>query len=137
MSISYQTIILLLLHLKQTGVFKRNLYLTCARRRRLFGAGGRNVRSRFLAEIPADLVDRQVSNQTATGWTLGGSAANVAAPLEPRPALELSVGDDVVHASFGEGVVTDSEPGIVVVRFASDGAERKLMADYAPLRKAS
>jgi len=35
-------------------------------------------------------------------------------------------------------VVTSVEPGsVVVVRFASDGSERKLMADYAPLRKAS
>jgi DNA helicase-2/ATP-dependent DNA helicase PcrA len=50
--------------------------------------------------------------------------------------VELGVGDDVVHASFGEGVVTAVEPGsIVAVRFAADGAERKLMADYAPLRK--
>ena len=46
------------------------------------------------------------------------------------------VGDDVVHAAFGDGVVTGVEPGgIVVVRFASDGRERKLMADYAPIRK--
>ena len=29
-----------------------------------------------------------------------------------------------------------TEPGgIVVVRFADDGKERKLMADYAPIRK--
>ena len=46
------------------------------------------------------------------------------------------LGDDVVHAAFGEGVVTGLEPGgIVVVRFAGDGSERKLMADYAPIRK--
>ena len=46
------------------------------------------------------------------------------------------MGDDVVHAAFGEGVVTGSEPGgIVVVRFANDGSERKLMADYAPIRR--
>jgi DNA helicase-2/ATP-dependent DNA helicase PcrA len=46
------------------------------------------------------------------------------------------LGDDVVHASLGEGVVTGSEPGgIVVVRFAGDGRERKLMADYAPLKR--
>jgi DNA helicase-2/ATP-dependent DNA helicase PcrA len=32
--------------------------------------------------------------------------------------------------------VIGSEPGgLVVVRFASDGSERKLMADYAPLKK--
>ena len=41
-----------------------------------------------------------------------------------------------MHAAFGEGVVTGAEPGgIVVVRFASDGSERKLMADYAPIRR--
>jgi DNA helicase-2/ATP-dependent DNA helicase PcrA len=33
-------------------------------------------------------------------------------------------------------VVTSVEPGgVVVVRFAGDGSERKLMADYAPIRK--
>jgi DNA helicase II / ATP-dependent DNA helicase PcrA len=32
--------------------------------------------------------------------------------------------------------VTCREPGgLVVVRFAADGSERKLMADYAPLKK--
>jgi ATP-dependent DNA helicase UvrD/PcrA len=48
----------------------------------------------------------------------------------------LRLGDDVVHAAFGEGVVTGVEPGgIVVVRFAGDGSERKLMAEYAPISK--
>jgi DNA helicase-2/ATP-dependent DNA helicase PcrA len=46
------------------------------------------------------------------------------------------VGDDVLHASFGEGVVIGTgRGGIVVVRFAEDGSERQLMADYAPLRR--
>ncbi len=46
------------------------------------------------------------------------------------------MGDDVIHAAFGEGVVTGMEPGgIVVVRFAGDGSERKLMADFAPIRR--
>ena len=45
-------------------------------------------------------------------------------------------GDDVVHAQLGDGVVIGTEPGgIVVVRFAQDGRERKLMADYAPIRR--
>ena len=46
------------------------------------------------------------------------------------------MGDDVIHAAFGEGVVVGLEAGgIVVVRFASDGSERKLMAEYAPIQK--
>ncbi|MCW2966477.1 MAG: family ATPase, partial [Solirubrobacteraceae bacterium] len=46
------------------------------------------------------------------------------------------LGEDVGHPAFGEGVVTAVEPGgIVVIRFAKDGSERKLMAEYAPLTK--
>ena len=43
----------------------------------------------------------------------------------------------MLHAKFGEGVVTGKEPGgIVVVRFPAEG-EKKLMEDYAPLKKVS
>ena len=46
------------------------------------------------------------------------------------------LGEDVVHAAFGEGVVTGVEPdGVIVVRFAGDGSERKLMAEYAPVSR--
>jgi DNA helicase-2/ATP-dependent DNA helicase PcrA len=46
------------------------------------------------------------------------------------------VGEDVVHAKFGDGVVTGLEPGgLVIVRFAGDVGEKKLMADYAPLKR--
>ena len=42
----------------------------------------------------------------------------------------------MIHAAFGEGVIVGVEPGgIVVVRFSADGSERKLMAEYAPIRK--
>jgi len=41
-----------------------------------------------------------------------------------------------VHAAFGDGVVTGVEPGgIVVIRFAKDRSERKLVADMAPITK--
>ena len=40
------------------------------------------------------------------------------------------------HASLGEGIVTAIEPGgVVTVRFAEDGTERRLMIEYAPLEK--
>jgi DNA helicase-2/ATP-dependent DNA helicase PcrA len=48
----------------------------------------------------------------------------------------LATGDSVRHTSLGEGVVTRVEAGgVVTVRFASDGSERRLMLDYAPLEK--
>jgi DNA helicase-2/ATP-dependent DNA helicase PcrA len=119
---------------------RERLYLTCARQRRIFGGQGYALPSRFLSELPDDLVERYAT-APKTGWmgaSLGAGSGPAAPPRkEPRaPVAELGVGDDVVHASFGEGVVTAVEPGsVVVVRFAGEGAERKLMADYAPLRK--
>ena len=122
----------------------RELYLTYARTRALYGGREWNVPSRFLDEIPAELDRRQ---ERAVGRTRGpprrGAAAAPAAAAPAHrgasrsPAPRFAVGDDVVHAKFGEGVVIGVEPGgLVVVRFAADGSERKLMADYAPLKKA-
>jgi DNA helicase-2/ATP-dependent DNA helicase PcrA len=116
---------------------KRELYLTYARTRALFGNRDWNLRSRFVDEIPIDLTDREEQGPTgrdgASTWS-GGAAA---AAVEPTgPGAIFALGDDVTHAQFGEGVVVGVEPGgLVVVRFASDASERKLMADYAPLKK--
>jgi DNA helicase-2/ATP-dependent DNA helicase PcrA len=112
---------------------RRRLYMTWARERRLFGGRReRGIPSRFLDEVPAELTERHSSAPTTWSPALQTGPA----PRDPGPALELQTGDDVIHASFGEGVVTGMEPGgVIVVRFAGDGAERKLMADYAPIRK--
>ncbi len=113
---------------------RKRLYLTWTRERRLFGRAERNLPSRFIDEIPAELTERQGTVPAAGATTWGDPGA--AQPVDPGPALEMQTGDDVVHASFGDGVVTGVEPGgVVVVRFSGDGSERKLMADYAPIRK--
>jgi DNA helicase-2/ATP-dependent DNA helicase PcrA len=116
---------------------RRRLYMTWARERRLFGLAERNLPSRFTDELPAELTERHssaVGHAGGLGWE--SSPSDAAGPIDAAPTLELQTGDDVVHASFGDGVVTAVEPGgIVVVRFAGDGVERKLMADYAPIRR--
>jgi DNA helicase-2/ATP-dependent DNA helicase PcrA len=127
---------------------RKRLWMTFARRRSLHGSAAWNLPSRFLGELPESLVEREVATTTQTGWSPGGAREAVlggsrgsgfSAPERPRPSpppTPYTVGDDVVHASFGEGVVTAVEAdAVVVVRFAADGAERKLMADYAPLKK--
>jgi superfamily I DNA/RNA helicase len=115
---------------------KRELYLTYARTRALFGSRDWNMRSRFVDEVPIVLTDREPDAPTgpAAASTWGGGAPGAPEPRTPGAAFAL--GEDVVHANFGEGVVVGIEPGgLVVVRFAGDGSERKLMADYAPLKK--
>ncbi len=116
---------------------ERRLYMTWARERRLFGRSERNLPSRFIDELPPELTERHGGPpQGLTSWGSTIDSTTPAEPIDPGPALEMQTGDDVVHASFGDGVVTAVEPGgVVVVRFAEDGTERKLMADYAPIRK--
>jgi DNA helicase II / ATP-dependent DNA helicase PcrA len=117
---------------------RRRLYMTWARERRLFGRAERNLPSRFIDELPVELTERHATASSTVGGMTWSPApgADPAQPVDPGPALAMQTGDDVVHASFGDGVVTAVEPGgVVVVRFSGDGTERKLMADYAPIRK--
>ncbi|HEX7278125.1 MAG TPA: UvrD-helicase domain-containing protein [Solirubrobacterales bacterium] len=118
---------------------RKRLYMTWARERQLFGRSERNLPSRFVDELPVELTERHSTAARSLGTSWGASVAGEVEPVQPvdpGPALELQTGDDVIHASFGDGVVTAVEPGgVIVVRFAGDGAERKLMADYAPIRR--
>ena len=159
---------------------KRELYLTYARRRAVFGQATYGLRSRFIDEIPAELTDREADMRLSVGvgaigtgagagsgsgagvglgggghaqvgWGSNGARgargarkgpagdwaeASGSAHESTASAVRYRMGEDVVHAAFGEGVVTGVEPdGVIVVRFARDGSERKLMAEYAPVSR--
>ncbi len=122
---------------------ERDLYVTYARTRTVFGARSFGAPSRFIGEIPAALTDREEQTLRRGTGTLGGFRARAtswaaASPPEREAAQVVAyrMGDDVVHPSFGEGVVTGLEPGgIVVIRFSKDRSERKLVADLAPITK--
>jgi DNA helicase-2/ATP-dependent DNA helicase PcrA len=119
----------------------RDLYITYARQRNMFGSSTPGLRSRFVDEIPRELTDQPDRNAIGIGRPAGlgrvASWATAAAATSDDAAGQVfHMGDDVVHAAFGDGVVLGTEPGgIVVIRFASDGSQRKLMADYAPIKK--
>jgi DNA helicase-2/ATP-dependent DNA helicase PcrA len=108
---------------------KERLVLTHASARSLWGNRTYNLPSRFLDELPEEGVVRE-RLRPAT-WE------SVSRGVQPRDDVpSLSTGDSVRHGSLGEGVVVRVEPGgIVTVRFEEDGAERRLMLDYAPLEK--
>src|SRR5439155_15457970 len=109
---------------------KERLVLTHAVARSLYGLRDFKLPSRFLDELPAEGVARE--RLTPTSWA--STAPAVVAPRDDVPSL--ATGDSVRHGTLGEGVVTRIEPGgVVTVRFAGDGSERRLMLDYAPLEK--
>ncbi len=122
---------------------ERDLYLTSARTRTVFGARNFGAASRFISEIPAELTDRESQaprafgsvRARATSWNTNPTTPDLPSPDRPPPPA-FRLGDDVVHAAFGEGVVTGLEAGgIVVIRFSTDRSERKLVADLAPISK--
>jgi DNA helicase-2/ATP-dependent DNA helicase PcrA len=134
---------------------RRLLYLTYARSRQLFGQRDWSLPSRFLGELPADCcrwttaVGGGAPAFAASTRASGGGGADSGeiastASFAPRadgaretqPARSFAVGDDVEHAKFGRGVVIGvGDDGTVLVRFAADGSERRLMVEYAPVRQ--
>jgi DNA helicase-2/ATP-dependent DNA helicase PcrA len=131
---------------------QRDLYMTCARQRTVFGAHGYAIPSRFLAEIPSGLTDREEIRPRGggfrdrlTSWPSSGSSGGPEAmtgtirvgraqPKDEVPVFRL--GEEVIDSKFGDGTVIGVEPGgIVVVRFSSDGSERKLLSQYAHLTR--
>src|SRR5262245_18358840 len=110
------------------------LTLTRAMARTLWGRRSYNLQSRFLDELPPT-VERE--RLRPASWSAYGSSRQTGGrPTAELPSLQT--GDSVRQSSLGEVVVTQVEPGgVVTVRFADDGSERRLMLDYAPLEKIS
>jgi ATP-dependent DNA helicase UvrD/PcrA len=112
---------------------QERLTLMHASSRMLRGMRDHNLPSRFLDELPDGHVERE--RLRPASWS--GYNAPRQSQIAPREDVpDLSTGDSVRHSTLGEGVVVRIEPGgLVTVRFAEDGSERKLMLDYAPLEK--
>ncbi len=129
---------------------EERLYLCHAWSRMMFGATDYRPPSRFLDEIPADLIAAfgEADDQRRRGRGLGAHReAVVAAALrrETVPAaasgadaLGLRVGDDVRHAKFGEGVIVDitgnGDKAEARVQFRDVG-EKTLLLSWAPLER--
>jgi DNA helicase-2/ATP-dependent DNA helicase PcrA len=127
------------------------LYLSHARSRTLHGGAGYKLPSRFLGELPGRLVeyrDTSVFSSRTRGTssistTATGAGAAASRPTATRTRADqgaavagLATGDQVVHAKFGEGVVLGLEPGgIVRVFFSGLGEQKRLLLEYAPLRR--
>ncbi|MGH2636139.1 MAG: DNA helicase PcrA, partial [Actinomycetota bacterium] len=115
---------------------RERLYLTHAWSRSLFGTTSYNPPSRFLGEIPNELV-RAIEEVQVIGGS--GSVSPIRAAVEGRrEPVQVAAGDTVRHDKWGEGVVltvsgsgTDAE---ATIRF-EDAGEKRLLLAYAPLSR--
>ncbi|MGZ4133159.1 MAG: DNA helicase PcrA [Actinomycetota bacterium] len=117
---------------------RERLYLTHAWSRSLFGQTSYNPPSRFLAEIPSDLLRSIEEDELADAGQGDGSAIRQAVSTGTRANVDVTAGDTVVHDKWGEGVVltvsgrgTDAEATVIF----EDAGQKRLLLAYAPLRK--
>jgi DNA helicase II / ATP-dependent DNA helicase PcrA len=131
------------------------LYVSRALVRSAWGAPSHNPASRFLDELPADVVDWRRTEAEQTSWTRRampqlptrrttssfGSRAAVAdarAKGRQREVPSLSPGERVTHDTFGLGAVVAIEGAgdraVASIDFGSHGVKRLLLR-YAPVEK--
>jgi len=128
---------------------KEKLYLTYAKSRMLFGNTTYTRPSRFIDEIPPDLLDYPESRlyNNNSGYRLTNHAtdtdmwkqrtASFTQALEVEPC-NIEVGARVIHKKFGEGTVVKKEPEgsdyKLEINFDAHGMKR-LMASFAKLKQ--
>jgi DNA helicase-2/ATP-dependent DNA helicase PcrA len=113
---------------------RQKLVLSYAESRRIHGQDNYNVPSRFLREIPRELLHEvRPKVQVSRTASLGAMRGPVRGVVEAAP---IRLGANVTHAKFGGGVVTDYEGSgahaRVQVQFDEVGAKWLVMA-YANL----
>src|SRR5947208_3443757 len=122
---------------------RERLYLCHAWSRMLFGRTDFYPPSRFLSEIPEELVEVLGEDRPVGGGRGAHREAVVSAALASNAGRAarlpgLRVGDDVGHDTFGEGVVLDvigeGDKAEAVIRFR-DAGEKRLLLAWAPLQK--
>lgn len=133
----------------------KELTLTCARRRMVRGETQYNKMSRFLKEIPKDLIStgvrfekEEAEEKVQTPWQQARQAFRTQTFLSAKPVQQFKVeggkgpgydvGDRVRHMKFGEGLVTAIVEGgrdyEVTVEFDKAGT-KKMFAAFAKLQK--
>ncbi len=139
---------------------KKKLYLTKTRTRMLFGSTAYNKESRFVGEIPDELLERTgeskrfgfdsrqddfgkntasfgktpVGKTPASRTTIGSSYR----PPASKAGITYSVGDNVLHKVFGRGMVVNAEKmgndTLLEISFDKVGT-KKLMANFCKMEK--
>ncbi len=104
---------------------KKKLYLINAIKRTLFGRTGVNMPSRFISEIDKEYIDMPEKKSL------------VAKKIDKNAMFasnDLNVGDNVIHDTYGPGVVVMVDKSIATIAFKGVGI-KKLMKNHKSIKK--
>lgn len=134
------------------------LYLTSSEMRTLYGRTDFTLESQFLKELDKSLVEGNAIHEKKTGTSRGQYSDGYREKTPYKPfdrlkyakqetvsrgsrnasggagGLQLSEGDKVSHAKFGEGLVIEVKGNVASIAFGSVGV-KKLAVDIAPIKK--
>ena len=127
---------------------EERLYLSCAGSRMIFGRSQYNRPSRFLDEIPAELVEHVSKapqratfdryRSTPSQPTITKPSYN-AKPTRSAAATSWQVGNKASHKKWGVGTVVsvrgEGDDTELDIAFPGEGIKR-LLAKFAPIEKA-
>lgn len=124
---------------------KRHLFLSYAFRRTVWGNSDVREPSRFLADIPRQLIEGAASLPSSPGKARESAAARATRwePTPPAPVrkpreLQFQPGQRVQHGKFGEGIViqsrADGSDEEVTIAFKKSGIKH-MLASFANLKK--
>ncbi|MEJ9210720.1 DNA helicase PcrA [Bacillus smithii] len=125
---------------------EEELYLTNAQMRTLYGRTNLNPVSRFIQEIPEDLLDEVViEKKTFARFQSNPSTSSQKAPIRPMAVstggeeIPWKVGDKAEHKKWGIGTVVsvkgEKENMELDIAFPSPTGVKRLLAKFAPIQK--
>jgi len=122
---------------------RKHLYISRAQYRSTWGAPNYNPPSRFLDEIPDEVIEWRNDSSTSVSPSLIKRSRTATAP-PPRAtgkkisAIELHIGERVSHDTFGLGIVVsvagEGDKAEATIKFGQYG-EKRLLLRYAPVEK--
>lgn len=107
---------------------RKQLYLTNAKRRMLYGRDSSNPPSRFIEEIDSELLEM-------TNNSIKEEKVIKKDEMYNDADVEYKNGDVVMHATYGRGVVIGVDKSIVTIAFAKNFGVRKLMKNHKSIKK--
>ena len=107
---------------------KERLYLSNARKRMLYGKENLTVPSRFLKEIPADLIEE-------TSSSVKSEKKIDKTKVFYENDQEYDVGQVVMHTIYGRGVIVGVDDKFVTIAFNKRFGIRKLMKNHSSIKK--
>ena len=108
---------------------KKNLYLTNARRRMIFGKYLANQPSRFINEINSECISRNSIDNTEPKELIDKES------MMYDNEIEYKVGEKVLHDKFGQGIITKIDKTVMTIAFKYPYGIRVFMKNHKSISK--